>query len=118
MITAGFVLLGIIAGALGGVVGLGGGIVIIPALVYVFGFSQHMAQGTTLALMVPPIGILAAYAYYQKGYVDIKVAALICAGFLIGSYFGSHFAASLPALALQRIFGGLLLVVAIKMLVG
>jgi uncharacterized membrane protein len=73
-------LLGLIAGVLSGVNGIGGGVIIVPALVFIFGLSQHMAQGTTLALLVPPIGILAAWTYYREGYVDLKIAALICLG--------------------------------------
>jgi uncharacterized membrane protein YfcA len=77
-----YLILGIFAGTLSGLVGIGGGIVIVPALVFLFGFSQHSAQGTTLALMVPPIGILAAWTYYQQGYVD-RIAGFICAGFYL-----------------------------------
>ena len=71
-------LLGIIAGAISGLIGIGGGVIIVPALVYLFGLSQHQAQGTTLALLVPPIGLLAAWTYYRQGYVDLKMAAWIC----------------------------------------
>jgi len=67
-----------------GLIGIGGGIVIVPALVFLFGMSQHLAQGTTLALLVPPVGILAALTYYNQGYVDLKAAGLICAGLLRG----------------------------------
>ena len=81
-----YVLLGLVAGVLSGVVGVGGGIIIVPALIFFFGMSQHMAQGTTLALMVPPIGILAAWSYYTHGYVDIKVAVLVGVGFLLGGF--------------------------------
>lgn len=70
-----YILLGLVAGILSGLIGIGGGIIIIPVLVFIFGFSQHMAQGTTLALLVPPIGILAALMYYKQGYVDVKVAS-------------------------------------------
>jgi uncharacterized membrane protein YfcA len=81
MAAAAYVLLGLIAGTLSGLVGIGGAVLIIPALVWFFGMSQHNAQGTTLALMVPPIGILAAWSYYRAGYADLKAAALICGGF-------------------------------------
>ena len=112
----GYVILGLAAGVLSGLVGIGGGILIIPALVFLFGFTQQTAQGTTLALMVPPIGILAAWTYYQQGYVDIKAAGLICAGFVIGGYFGAKLAVSIPKDLLQKIFGGFLLLVSLKML--
>jgi uncharacterized membrane protein YfcA len=97
-------------------VGIGGGILIIPALVFLFGFTQQQAQGTTLALMVPPIGILAAWTYYTQGYVDVKVAGLICAGFVVGGYFGAKLAVGIPKDLLQKIFGGFLLLVSLKML--
>jgi uncharacterized membrane protein YfcA len=79
-----YLLLGLIAGTMSGLIGIGGGIIIIPVLVFLFGFSQHEAQGTTLALLVPPIGLLAAWTYYQQGYVDLKIAGYICAGFFLG----------------------------------
>jgi uncharacterized protein len=112
----GFVLLGLAAGVLSGLIGIGGGIVIIPALVYLFAFPQHRAAGTTLALMVPPIGLLAAIEYYKRGFVDVRAAVLICAGFLLGGFIGGHVATELSGSILQRIFGGFLLLVALKML--
>jgi len=112
-----FVVLGLAAGVLSGLMGLGGGVIIIPALVYIFGFEQHRASGTTLALMIPPIGILAALEYYRKGFVDVKAAICICAGFVIGGMIGARFATSLPAVTLQRVFGIFLLIVAMKMIV-
>ncbi len=72
-----YLILGSVAGALSGALGIGGGIIIVPSLVLLFGLSQHTAQGTTLALMVPPIGLLAAWTYYKQGFVDIKIAAFI-----------------------------------------
>lgn len=116
MLIAAFILLGVVAGTLAGLIGVGGGIVIVPALVYLFHFSQKTAQGTTLALLVPPIGILAAYTYYRAGAVDIKAAAFIVVGFLLGSYLGSHYATDLHGHMLTRVFGVFLLVVAIKMI--
>ncbi len=111
-----YILLGLVAGTLSGLVGIGGGILIIPALVYFFGFTQHQAQGTTLALMVPPIGLLAAWTYYAQGQVDLKIAGLICAGFFVGGYFGGKLAVGIPDVIMQRIFGGFLLLVSLKML--
>jgi hypothetical protein len=110
--------IGIITGAMAGMLGIGGAIIMIPALVYFMGFSQQMAQGTSLAVMLPPIGILAAYNYYKAGHVDIKFALILAGTFLIGSYFGSKFALTLPQAALKKIFGILLLLVAAKMLIG
>jgi uncharacterized protein len=112
-----FVVLGLAAGVLSGLIGIGGGIIIIPALVYFFGFEQHRASGTTLALMVPPIGILAVMEYYRKGFVDVHAAAWICAGFVIGGMIGGRFATAMPAVTLQRAFGIFLLAIAVKMIV-
>jgi hypothetical protein len=110
-----YVILGLAAGTFSGVVGLGGGVLIVPALVFLFGLSQQQAQGTTLALMVPPIGILAAYAYYQQGFVDLKIAAFICLGFIVGGWLGAKFAVSLPTNVLQKIFAISLMLIALKM---
>jgi uncharacterized membrane protein YfcA len=111
-----YLLLGLIAGIVSGLVGVGGGIIVIPALIFLFGFSQHQAQGTTLALLVPPIGLLAAWTYYQQGYVDLKVAGFICLGFLLGGLFGARIAVGLSTTALERVFGFALLLVALKMI--
>jgi uncharacterized membrane protein YfcA len=112
------VAIGIVTGAMAGMLGIGGAIIMIPALVYFLGFSQQMAQGTSLAVMLPPIGIIAAYNYYQAGHVNLKYALILAAFFLVGSYFGSKFALNLPQATLKKIFGVLLLLVAAKMLIG
>ena len=111
-----FLLLGLITGILSGLIGIGGAIIIIPSMVLVFGMSQHMAQGTTLALMVPPIGLLAAWTYYKAGFVDFKVAALICLGFFVGGLIGARLVGDIPDLLLKRIFGFVLLLAALKMI--
>jgi uncharacterized protein len=111
-----YLLLGFVAGVLGGLIGLGGGVIIVPALVFLFGFSQHRAQGTTLALMVPPIGLLAAWVYYKQGYVDLKVALLICVGFFLGGLLGAKVATSLSNAVLEKVFGVALLLIALKMI--
>jgi uncharacterized membrane protein YfcA len=110
------VLLGLVAGAFSGLIGVGGGVIIVPALVFLFGLSQHLAQGTTLALLVPPIGLLAAWTYYKEGYVDIHIAVLICIGFLVGGLLGAKFANHLSNLALERIFGVAMLLISLKMI--
>lgn len=110
-----FILLGLLAGTFSGVVGLGGGVVIVPALVFLFGLSQQQAQGTTLALLVPPIGILAAYTYYQQGYVDLKIAALICIGFILGGWIGAKIAVNLPQDILKKVFAISLFFISLKM---
>jgi uncharacterized protein len=110
--------IGIVTGAMAGMLGIGGAIIMIPALVFFMGFSQQMAQGTSLAVMLPPIGIIAAYNYYKAGQVNIKYALILAACFLVGSYFGSKLALNLPQAALKKIFGVLLLLVAARMLLG
>ncbi len=113
-----YILLGLIAGALSGLIGIGGGVIIVPALIFIFGMTQHQAQGTTLALLVPPIGFLAAWTYYRQGYVDLKIAALICLGFFVGSLFGARLATNVSNVILERIFGIALLLISIKMIIG
>ena len=115
MMIVGYIFLGLIAGVMSGLLGIGGGIIIIPTLVYLFHFTQHQAQGTTLALMIPPIGFLAAYVYYSKGYVNIKAAVLICLGFFIGGFFGGKICEHISDNVLQKIFAILLLFLSIKM---
>jgi uncharacterized membrane protein YfcA len=104
-----YIALGIVSGILSGLIGVGGGIIIVPSLVYLFGFSQHAAQGTTLALMVPPIGLIAAWNYYKAGYVDISVALFIALGFILGAFLGSNISTELSGKALTKIFGFLLI---------
>jgi uncharacterized protein len=110
------IVIGIVAGAMAGMLGIGGAIIMIPALVYFLGLSQQMAQGTSLAVMLPPIGILAAYNYYKAGHVDLRFALILAATFLVGSYFGSKFALTLPQATLRKVFGVIMLLVAVKML--
>lgn len=110
--------IGLIAGTLSGMVGIGGGIVIVPALVYFLGFGQHEAQGTTLTLFLLPIGILGFLNYYKAGYVDIKTALFIAVTFVAGSYFGSKLAISLDQQIVRKIFGGIILLISIKMIFG
>ncbi len=113
-----YVILGLLAGILSGLLGIGGGIIIIPVMVLLFGMSQHQAQGTTLALMVPPIGLLAAWAYYKQGYVDLKMAAFVCIGFFVGGLFGAELASSIPEQILKKVFGAVLLAASLKMIFG
>ncbi len=89
----------------------------IPALIWLLGMTQQQAQGTTLAMMVPPIGILAAYAYWRAGFVDLRVAALACIGFVIGGYIGARFAVTFSNEILQRIFAVALIAVGLEMLI-
>lgn len=110
--------IGILTGVMAGMLGIGGAIIMIPALVFFMGFSQQTAQGTSLAVMLPPIGIIAAYNYYKAGQVNIKFAIILAVFFLVGSYFGSKLALNLPQTLLKKIFGILLLLVAAKMLLS
>ncbi|MGA2463009.1 MAG: sulfite exporter TauE/SafE family protein [Thermodesulfobacteriota bacterium] len=111
-----YLLLGLFAGTFSGLIGIGGGTIIVPALVFLFGLSQHQAQGTTLALLVPPIGFLAAWTYYKQGYVDLRIAALICVGFFLGGLVGAKLATKLSNVVLERIFGIALLLISLKMI--
>ncbi len=114
-VLIGLIILGLIAGYLSGLVGIGGGIVMVPVLVMLFGFTQHKAQGTTLALLMIPVGFFGVMNYYKAGNVDIKTALLLCAGFVLGSFFGSKMAISLSQDTLRKLFAVLMFVVAIKM---
>ncbi len=110
--------IGLIAGLLGGFVGVGGGIIIVPALVWFMGLSQHQAIGTSVAVMLPPIGILAAMNYYRTGDLNINYALLIAAAFVIGSYFGSKMSISLKESVhwVKLIFGSVMLYAAVRMI--
>lgn len=111
-------LLGLLAGILSGALGVGGAIIVIPSLVFFLGLSQHEAQGTSLAFMIPPIGILAAMNYWKAGQVNWRFAIVLSIAFVIGAYFSSKYAVNLPAKPLKKGFGIFLLVVALKMIFG
>jgi len=113
-----YVLLGLVGGISSGFLGIGGGAILIPALVYMFGLTQHQAQGTTLALMVPPIGLLAALKYYYQGNVKLNIAAFICLGFFVGGLIGAMYVQKIPDSVLKKIFGVFLLCVSVKMIFG
>ena len=111
------VMIGIFAGVLAGMIGVGGGIIIVPALVYFLGMTQHGAQGTSLALMLPPIGILGVMNYYKAGAMNWKYAAIIALAFIVGGYFGSKLSITyISEEVMKRIFGVILLVVSVKLL--
>lgn len=109
-------IVGLAAGMLSGLVGVGGGIIIVPCLVLFLGFSQKMAQGTSLGILLLPIGILGAVQYYKQGYVDFKVVAIISVAFIFGSYFGSKIALSLSQENIKKVFAIVMMLVAVKML--
>jgi uncharacterized membrane protein YfcA len=110
------VIIGVTAGILGGLVGVGGGIIIVPSLVYFLSFSQKSAQGTSLGLLLLPVGIFGVLQYYKQGHVDLKVVAILSIGFLAGSYWGSKIALSLPQETVKKIFAIMLLLIGFKML--
>lgn len=107
---------GLLAGILSGLLGIGGGIIIIPSLVYILGFSQKQAQGTSLAMLLPPIGILACINYYKGGFLDFKAAGIMIVTFLLGSYLSSKYVLEIPEFAVKKIFGVFLLVYSVKLL--
>jgi len=110
------IIIGLMAGVFGGVFGVGGAIVMIPAMVYFLGVDQHTAQGTSLAVMLPPIGLFAAYNYYKAGQVNIWYALVIAVSFMIGGYFGSKIALNLPEHIMKKIFGIFLIIVALRLI--
>jgi len=109
------IVLGLAAGALSGLVGLGGGIIVLPVLMYVLGMEQHLAQGTTLGMLLPPIGILAVWTYYKSGYVDIKVALLLCIGFVVGALIGSKIAVNMDTKYLKVACGIMFIIIGLRM---
>jgi uncharacterized protein len=109
------IIVGLIAGFLGGMIGLGGAIILIPAMVMLLPMDQRMAQGTTIAVMLPPVGFFAAYNYYKAGYVNIKYALVIAVVFMLGSYLGSKLALNVPVNVLKKIFALVLVLIATKM---
>ncbi len=111
-------LIGLTAGLVSGALGVGGGIIIVPSLIFFLGFSQHMAQGTSLAILLLPTGILAVMQYYKSGYVDFKVAFILMLLFVIGAYLGSIISVNIPDKMLRKIFGIFMLLVSIKMIIG
>ena len=109
------ILVGLVIGAFSGIVGIGGGILIIPALVWIFGMSQIRAQGTSLGAMLGPIGLFAFLAYYRNGNADLRIAILLAIGFMAGGYFGAIGAQHIPDLWLRRIFAAVLITVGARM---
>jgi len=110
--------IGLAGGIASGLLGIGGAVIMIPALVFIAGFSQHAAQGTTLCAMIPPIGLLAAIQYYKAGHVDIKTAMIIAGTFFIGAYLGSKISLNTSPQILKKIFGFALLFISVRMIIG
>jgi len=109
------VIIGLIAGTFSGLIGIGGAIIIIPSLIYLLGMDQYTAQGTSLGIMLPPIGLLAAWSYYKEGALNLEYAMIIAAAFLIGGYIGSRFALNIPEAVLRKVFAIVLAIIALKM---
>lgn len=112
-----YALTGLVVGAVSGLFGVGGAILLIPILVYGFHYSQHDAQGTSLAVLLPPIGILSAYRYWQAGHVHLAPALVIAAMFILGGYLGASLAVNIPAVLMKRLFGCTLAAVGVFMII-
>ncbi|MFH1857785.1 MAG: sulfite exporter TauE/SafE family protein [Candidatus Omnitrophota bacterium] len=109
---------GLLTGILSGFFGIGGGVLIIPILIYFFHMTQHQAQGTTLALLTPPVFFLAAWKYYVDGHVKLSILPWICVGFFLGGWLGAAFAGQISDIALRKYFGGFLLFIALQMILS
>lgn len=118
MIYIAYVLWGIAIGIVSSMIGLGGGVIIVPSLIWLFGLTQHQAQGTSVALMIPPIGLLAAYKYWLHGNVILPIAVCGAIGFFCGGYFGAEIALWLNPLQMRRIFGIVLISIGISFLIN
>lgn len=109
------IIIGLAAGMLGGLFGVGGGIIVIPALMYLLGMTQHQAQGTSVAFMLLPVGLLAFINYYKNGYINIKFAAILAVAFFVGAFFGSKIAINLSSDTLRKMFAVLVIITGIKL---
>ena len=110
------IIIGLLAGLLSGLIGIGGGIIMVPLFIVLLGMTQHNAQGMSLAVMLPPVTFLAVYNYHKAGEVDWKMALIASAVFIIGGYIGSNFALKIDQAILRKIFGIVMLVIAVKMI--
>ncbi|MBD7912775.1 MULTISPECIES: sulfite exporter TauE/SafE family protein [Clostridium] len=111
-----FIVIGLAAGVLSGMFGIGGGVIIVPALMYFCKFSQLKAQGTSLAVLLPPAGLVAFIQYYKRGQVDVKAGILVCVFLVIGSVFGSKIADNVPIPILKKSFGVMMILISLKMI--
>ena len=110
------IIIGLLAGLLSGLIGIGGGIIMVPLFIVLLGLSQHNAQGMSLAVMLPPVTLLAVYNYHKAGQIDWKMALIVSAVFIIGGYLGSKFALKIDQVILRKIFGIVMLVISVKMI--
>lgn len=111
-----FLGIGLVAGVFAGMFGIGGGLIIVPALIFLMGFKELEAIGTSLAALIPPVGLLGASEYWRNGYINIKVALLIAAGLTVGALLGAKIVIGLPPAVIRRLYGTFLLVIAARML--
>ncbi len=111
-----WLIIGLLAGIISGLIGIGGGILVIPAFTFLLGMSQHQAQGTSLAMLLPPIGALAVWSYWKAGYVVWPVALTAALGFFFGGFIGASFAGNVPDALLRKVFGFALLLIALYMI--
>jgi len=111
------VIIGLSAGILSGLLGIGGAIIMVPALVFFFGMSQHQAQGTSLAILLFPVGFLAFWNYYKEGYVNFKIAVVVMLAFFVGGYLGSLAAVHIPARILKVVFGLFIMLMGLRLIV-
>ena len=118
MQTAGLVFVGVLAGVFAGMFGIGGGLIIVPALVLLYGMKQHAAVGTSLGAILLPVGAMGAWVYWKNGNVNVAYSALLAAGLLIGAFLGAKLVEPVSDLTLRRMFGAFLLVVSVKLLWG
>jgi uncharacterized protein len=118
MQTLGLLAIGIVAGVAAGMFGIGGGLIIVPALVLLYKMSQHAAVGTSLGAILMPVGALAAWVYWKNGNLNVKYSLLIAAGLFVGGFLGAKLVEPVSDLTMRRLFGGFLLLVSIKMIVG
>ncbi len=115
------IVIGLLAGILSGSLGIGGGIVVIPAMIYIMKYSQQEAQGISLIFLLPPLGVLAVYNYYKNGFIDassFKVAGVLMVAFFVGTYFGSSWMKNISGATLKKIFAILMFVASLKMFFG
>lgn len=118
MIYLGLLAVGLVAGVFAGLFGIGGGLIIVPALLFVFKMKELDAIGTSLAALIPPVGLLGAAEYYRNGYINIAFASLIALGIFVGAYFGARVVISLSPVTIRRIYGVFLLLIGTRMLLG
>jgi uncharacterized membrane protein YfcA len=116
MHNAALLAIGLVAGVFSGMFGIGGGLVIVPALLFFLKMNELEALGTSLGALIPPVGLLGALEYYRTGHIHVKYAGLIALGLFVGAYFGARIIISLPPLLIRRIYGTFLLLVAARML--